>query len=335
MCEILAFTSCKGSTGKTAVATNTAVALAQAGRTVTLLEVNNSGSAFHGLRDFCTMKDFLLGCCSENELAVSYSANLNVIVTGEPVVPAEDRMIRLGGLSEALESQDYLIIDSPKGSTDKLEPISQAASRVFTVVTPEQIANTEAMSFVQDLSRYADGKQIYLILNKAPFDEMAEIICNRIEHDFTKILDIPVISIGFVSADQLDTKAHDACLPLNAFPSESPSASGILRLASIIDDAHREPMGEMGVESLLRRLMSNVPGGRRTLIMDLEDECDHGYPSSSQDEVELFRDIILEAWDSNDRDSLDFRNLYEIVRQVMELNRTDKDNPIYFPAPRL
>jgi flagellar biosynthesis protein FlhG len=335
MCEILAFTSGKGSVGKTTVAINTAVALAQTERTVTLLEVDRSGAAIHGMREFFTVKDLLLGCCSEDELPVAYSSNLNVIVTGEPVIPAEDRMIGLRGLSEALESRDYLIVDAPKGASDKLEIIGQAASRVFAVVTPEQIANTDAMSFVQDLSRYVAGKQIYLILNKAPFDEMAEIICNRIEHDFTQILGIPVISIGFVPEDQSIVKAAEMCFAFGAFPPESESASGILRLASMIDDAHKEPLGEMGVENLLRKLMSHVPGGRRTLLMELADECGHGYSAASQDEVELFRDIILEAWDCNDRDSLDFKNLYEIVRQIMEIDRADKDHAVYFPTTRL
>jgi MinD-like ATPase involved in chromosome partitioning or flagellar assembly len=335
MCEILAFTSGKGSTGKTSVATNTAAALAEMGRTVTLLEVNRSGAGIRGMRDFCTLNDFLLGCCSEDELAFAYATNFKVIVTGAPVVSTENRMIGLGSLSRGLESQDYLIIDAPKGVSDQLEPIVQAASDVFTVVTPEQIANTEAMSFVQDLSRHSEGKQIYLILNKAPFDEMAEIICNRIEHDFTQILGVPVISIGFVSEDQPAANDRDARLPLGVLARQSESASGILRLASVIDDAHRKQLGGTAVESLLRNLMSIVPGGRRTLLADLTEECGHDYQSVSQDEVELFRDIILEAWDCNDRDSLDFRNLYEIVRQMMEISRNDKNSQVYFPAPRL
>jgi MinD-like ATPase involved in chromosome partitioning or flagellar assembly len=335
MCEILAFTSGKGSTGKTSVATNTAAALAKKGRTVTLLEVKRSGSSIRGMRDFCTLNDFLLGCCSEDDLVFAYATNFNVIVTGAPVVSTDDRMIRLGGLSQELESLDYLIIDAPKGVSDQLEPIVRAASDVFTVVTPEQIASTDAMSFVQDLSRYTDGKQIFLVLNKAPFDEMAEIICNRIEHDFTQILGIPVISIGFVSEDQPGANDRDARLPLGVLAPESESASGILRLASVIDDSHMQQLGDKGVESLLRKLMSVMPGGRRTLLADLTDECGHDYPSGSQDEVELFRDIIMEAWDCNDRDSLDFRNLYEIVRQVMEISRTHKDSTVYFPAPRL
>jgi flagellar biosynthesis protein FlhG len=335
MCEILAFTGSKGSTGKTVVATDIAAALAQTGRTVTLLGVNRSGPAVHGTRGFFDLRDFLPGGFSEEELELACSANHDVIVTGEPFVPAAGCTTGVETLSEVIESRDYLIIDVPQAAGNKLESIARAASRVFTVVTPQQIAGTEAMSFVQAVSRHLDGKPIYLILNEAPFDEVAEIICNRIEHDFTQILQVPVIVIGFVSEALSETKGHDECFPLCAFPSDPDGKSGILRLACVIDDAHVEPPARGNVESLLRELLSKASEGRRWPSTGPTNQCSQGYLPASQDEVESFRDIILQAWDRNDKDSLDFKHLYETVRQVMDVNRTDKDQAVYFPEPRM
>lgn len=337
MCHIIAFTGAKGPSGKTSVAINTAMALARKGRTVTLLEADRSAAGSLGLPNCCTLRDHLLGCCSEEELVIPYADNLCVVLTGEPVIPAEDRMIRLSGLSEMLDAQDYLIIDAPKGLSDKLEAIAEAALDVFVVVTPEQIANTDAIAYVQDFNRRVPEKQPYLILNRAPFAEMAEIICNRMEHDFTKILGIPVICIAFLSQEMQSTEAQGAYSQRRCASREWTCSSEVYRLASTIDEAHREPIGnrQPDVESLLRRLMSILPGGRHMLLLDAEAECSHGYSESSPDDVELFREIILEALESNDPDSLDFDNLYAMVRQIVEASRTDRNDTPYFPAPRL
>ncbi|HMK34465.1 MAG TPA: hypothetical protein VK463_05315 [Desulfomonilaceae bacterium] len=334
MCELLAFTSVKGSSGKTAVAANTAMALAHLGHTVTLLEVHRSASRVLGAGRCCTLRDFVSGYCSEGELAIPVAENVTVVTTGEPPVSAETGAIRVQGIAKALESRDYVIIDAPEGVADSLEPVMQCASDVFAVVTPEQIANTEAISFVQDLNRISHGKQINLILNNAPFAEMAEIICNRIEHDFTQILGIPVICIAFIgekSALGEDPTANTSIM----FPPASEAWSGIRQLASTIQDAHRQPCGAVDIVGLLTKLMSAVPREKKMLLTGPEDVCPQMYAEASQDEVDLFREIILEAFESYHRDSLDFRNLYEMVRQLVEFSRSEKDCATYFPVSRL
>jgi MinD-like ATPase involved in chromosome partitioning or flagellar assembly len=336
MCRILAFTSAITPSGKTAIAINTAMALAQNGRTVTLLEVDRAAAGILGLQDYCTLKDYLLGCCSEEELVIPYMSNLNIVLTGEPIIPVEDRMTRLSGLSEMIEARDYLIIDAPKGSSDKLETIAEAAWDVFVVVTPEQVANTDAIAYVQEFNRRAPEKQPYLILNRAPFPEMAEIICNRIEHDFTQILGFPVVCIAFVPQEASAPEAQGADSRRECGFRELACSSEIARLASTIDEAHRERREDnaIHVESLLRKLMSVLPGGRRTLLLEPDDECGQGYPDAPRDEVELFREIILDALDSSDPASLDFNNLYIMVRQIIETSRAHEHETAYFPAPR-
>jgi len=140
----------KGGVGKSTVAANLAVSLAEAGRRTGLLDIDIHGPSIPKLLG---LEGALLPGPAEMMLPVSFNANLKVMSIGFLLPDDREAVIWRGPMKHKLISEflaqvewgelDYLVVDSPPGTGD--EPLSIAqlvhgADGAIVVTTPQEVA---------------------------------------------------------------------------------------------------------------------------------------------------------------------------------------------------
>ena len=338
MCEIVAFTGGKGSPGKTCLALNTAVTLGSIGATVLLVDMSGSAaniSGALGLRPLYNLNDLVWGYCSAEEAIVPWGENVGLVTLGEPIGwNGEDKMSRFLSLAPLLNRRNFVLIDTPAEDSECLAPLIEGAEHVLAVVTPEQVASAEALAFIMNLHRIAGGKHIYVILNRAPSSEISDLICNRLEHDIGRILGVPMTCLGYVPDEPLMASAAQSRWPFVVMAPESETSSCLAHVAGAITEICGTHRQNEGSERFLGDLFGCLQNDRPlSLAIQGRRSVRESFPQASQEEVELFRQIILEALDPKKADSLDFETMYQHVREVVETSK--RVNPVVagFPSP--
>lgn len=321
MCEIVAFTGGEGSPGRTFLAFNTAVTLGMMGFGVTLIETGGPRSglcAYFGLEPLHSCEDFALETCSASEAVVRCGENLDLLLQGRSAVALDkDKMGRLFTKITQFEKRDFVVVDAPGGASDSLLPLVLAASELFAVVTPDQMAAFESFWFIRKLSMIAPEKYIHVILNKAPMPEIAEIMCNRLEHDLGQISAIPMDCAWFVPEDPMVEEAARMRVPFVTYAPSSEASLRIMQLATAIELTRRERY-----HGKLRKIL-------QSLLFDLQAEDFNGVKMDSTirpDEIRFLQKVIMEALNSEEIDSVNFKNVYDVIREIMEASKNSAFN---------
>lgn len=181
----------KGGVGKSTVAVNIALALAQAGRTVGLLDVDVHGPSLPRLLSLSDAKPHIEPDCIE---PISWSRNLWVMSLGFMLPGPEQAVIWRGAMKNNLIRQflrdvtwgdlDFLVVDCPPGTGDEpltvLQTIGPEALAVV-VTTPQLLAVDDvrrSISFCREMGTPVLG----VVENMSGF--VCES-CGHVQHLFT------------------------------------------------------------------------------------------------------------------------------------------------------
>ncbi len=244
MCDILAFVGSGATPGRTTLAWNIAAALGRLGFTVTIADAGNNESglgSYLGIEPRITIGDWLLEEAWEDHFAVPVGERVSFAMLGETACTVgEISFARLTELSRRLAESDFLILDFAPGTVEDRLPLIESASEVYAVVTPDQVAGTEALFYVSRLYRSSGLEKISLILNRAPLWEIAEIISNRLEHDLRRILRVPARCIAHVPEDPLIPLSMQSKMSLLEYAPESVTSERLLEIAQTIAKSRTE-----------------------------------------------------------------------------------------------
>jgi Mrp family chromosome partitioning ATPase len=148
--RILLVMSGKGGVGKSSVAVNLAVGLAEAGHRVGLLDVDFHGPSIPRLLGFVG-KRVVLGS-DDKMLPLRYAKRLKVLSMGNCVESRDDAVMWRGPMKGAVIRQfvadtdwgklDYLVVDSPPGTGDEPMSVCQSmrGAQAVVVTTPQQLS---------------------------------------------------------------------------------------------------------------------------------------------------------------------------------------------------
>lgn len=316
MCEIVAFTGGEGAPGRTFLSFNIATILGFMGFGVTFIEAGNSNTgmcSYFGMEPVHSTYDFAVGLCSAEEVVIHCGSNLDLMVQSDesPVIGERENELLFTRLDE-LQKTDFIIIDAPEGVPDSLSPILDSASNILAVVTPDQVVSSESFRFIRNLATVCRGKHIHVILNRAPAPEIAEIMCNRLEHDFARMLGIPMDCAWFVPEDTCVNEAVSARLPFITLNPGSETSLKLVQLATAIEFATRDRY-----QGRLRQVL-------QALLVDLQSENvgrEKLCSNAGLDEYHCLQRTLMEALSADEVDSVDFPNFYEGIREIMEVSR--------------
>ena len=171
--SIYAVTSGKGGVGKTNIVLNLAIAFAEGGRDVLVLDADlglANMDVLLGLRPIHTLADVLLNQCSVAEALVEGPRGVKIL----PADSAHADFSRLGAgemmhifsLMRQLQGEaETILIDTASGISSNVRFFSSFAREILLIVTPEPTSITDAYATMKVLHRTNGEHNFKLMIN--------------------------------------------------------------------------------------------------------------------------------------------------------------------------
>ncbi len=236
---VLSLTSGKGGVGKTNISVNLAVALAQAGKRVVLLDADL------GLANV----DVVLGLTPERNLFHLFheGATLAEILYKTPygfsILPASSgvgemlelstgqKLELLEAVDELDESIDYLLVDTGAGIHDNVIYFNIAAQERIIVLTTEPTSLTDAYALIKVLKTQHGVEHYKILVNMAEDEKSAKGVFSRLYAACDHFLS--GISLDYLGAIPRDPAVRKAVLAQKPFFVASPQSAASLAVAKL------------------------------------------------------------------------------------------------------
>lgn len=262
--NVMAITSGKGGVGKTNIAVNLAVSLADQGRNVVLLDADL------GLANV----DITLGLKPQYDLShvISGERTLEEIVIKGPkginIVPASSGISSMTNLSTAEQAGlirsfgelsmpvDTLIVDTGAGIDLNVQAFTSACQTVVVVLCDEPTSITDAYALIKVLNARCGIKKFELLANMVDSEAQGRALYGKVSRVSDRFLDVHLGYLGAIPRDIYLRKAVQQQGPVVQLYPRSPSAKALNKLALELDSdfVGQENYGGLGffVERLIQ-----------------------------------------------------------------------------------
>ncbi|RLG57470.1 MAG: septum site-determining protein MinD [Hadesarchaea archaeon] len=227
--RLIAIASGKGGVGRTTIAANLGIALAELGKSTIIVDAGlttpDLALLFKLEKSVYTINDALAGEISISE--VLYTGPKGVKIA--PAAVSLDQMRRakpeyLAGLMRTVpEGTDFVIIDTPSGLRRETIAALRASREVLLITIPDMVSVSDCMK-TRLISEFLGLSPIGMVLNRVRGEEF-EISAKEIE----SILNVPVI--GLIPEDEDANRALNKGIPLIILEPKSRAARAIGALA--------------------------------------------------------------------------------------------------------
>lgn len=215
----IAVTGGKGGVGKTNVATNLAIAMAQLGKRVGILDADlglaNVDVMLH-VNPRYTLKHVVTGEKKIEDIIVKGPLGISVIAGSSGIKTMADLPVQIhkkliGELHRLNNLIDILIIDTPAGIGNNVLSFVLAADEILAVTIPDPMAYTDAYALIKVISRWRQDAQINLLINMvrtaAQAREVAEILKTVVRK-----YNLPLGRISYAGYIPYDSKIKNSLL---------------------------------------------------------------------------------------------------------------------------
>lgn len=258
--RVMAITSGKGGVGKTNVVAGLAMALANVGQRVVVLDADFGLANIDillGLSPTHTLEHVLRGEKLLEEILLDGPNGIKVIPASSGIqeltrldAAAELRLVQ--GLQRVSENQDWLLIDTAAGIHDSVIKLLMAAQEVILVTTPEPTSLVDAYAMVKVVHLRDPKKPLWLLVNNAQGETEAEETIEQLQAATQRFLGRELQVLGLIPADPHILQAvRQQRGVVEVFP-RSPSA---LAFRTIADQLKKKvPLQKDGFASFWKQL---------------------------------------------------------------------------------
>ncbi len=241
--RVIALASGKGGVGKTHVAVNLAVALAQLGRKVLLLDGDlglANVNVLLGVSPEYNASHLLERVRTFDEVVVTYRDEFDFIPAGSALASLAE--LELGAqvrFMEALElykrPYDYVLIDAAAGIGSNVRLALSMADEALVIMTPEPTSLTDAYALVKVASKYGIDIPFQVLVNRVRLAGDAREMFGFLNSTARSYLGVESGYAGYVYRDRVVERASREQTPfVLSFPN-APAARCIVALARRID----------------------------------------------------------------------------------------------------
>lgn len=234
----IAVTSGKGGVGKSNIALNLSIALAEIGHSVCLLDANlglGNIDLLCGLNGYWNLSHVITGARTLEEIMLQGPGGIDVIPGASGLAEIADcaEGVRRDLFQQLLpieQSHDFLVLDTGTGIHRQVRQFVSAADVALIVTTPEPTSMADAYATVKSLAGIEDMEPAVLV-NQAQSAEQADAVIDRIRQTSKLFVHQPVTSAGFIPHDPAVTAAVAARTPFLIQSPHTAASAAIQRLA--------------------------------------------------------------------------------------------------------
>ncbi len=237
--RVIAVTSGKGGVGKSNVAVNLAVTLAQAGERVIVMDADMGLANIDvllGLSPKMNLSHVIHGDCALEDTLIEGPSGVKIIPASSGVAymsdltPAENAGV-IRSFSELTEPVDTLIIDTAAGLSDSVISYTRAAREVVIVVCDEPASITDAYAMIKVLNRDYDMQRFHVLANQANSIQEGRELYAKLARVSERYLDVALDFLGSIPYDDYLKKAvQKQKAVVERFP-RSPSSMAFRQIA--------------------------------------------------------------------------------------------------------
>lgn len=213
--RVIAVTSGKGGVGKTNVSVNLAIALAQEGKEVMLMDADMglaNVDVMLGLHPTYNLSHVINGDRTLEEVMVAGPNGIRVVPSSSGVQKmAELNAAQHAGIirafSELGHDIDALIIDTAAGISESVVSYARAAQEVVVVVCDEPASLTDAYALVKLLNREYGINRFRILANMVNSAQEGRVLFQKLLAVTDRYLDVAMDLMGAVPQDEYLKKA--------------------------------------------------------------------------------------------------------------------------------
>ena len=237
--RVVAITSGKGGVGKTNVVAGLALALAQQGQRVVVMDADFGLANLDillGLSPKYTLEHVLRGEKVIEEILLDGPMGIRIIPASSGIqeltrldTMSELRLVQ--GLQRVAETADWLLIDTAAGIHDSVLKLLMAAQEVVLVATPEPTSLVDAYAMVKVLHLREATKPLWLLVNNGQSAGEAQETVDQLQAVTERFLGKQLRVLGMIPSDPhiLQAVRLQRCV-VDLFP-ESPATQAFHALA--------------------------------------------------------------------------------------------------------
>ncbi len=208
--QVVAVTGGKGGVGKSNVSVNMAIALAELGKRVVLLDADLGLANLDillGLSVNKNISDVLAGNASLADIMVEGPSGIKII----PASSGAQQMANLGevehagiitAFSELADYMDILIVDTAAGISKTVTSFVRAVQEAIVVVTDEPTSITDAYALIKVLNRDCRMNRFRMVSNMVKSPKEGQILFNKLVKVTDRFLDVSLQYCGAIPWDE-------------------------------------------------------------------------------------------------------------------------------------
>ncbi len=260
--RVIAVASGKGGVGKTNISTNMAIAYANLGKRVVLMDADlglanvnvvlgmiPKYNLYHLIRRQKTMREIIMETNYGISIVAGASGFSKIANLNE-----EERQGFVEELSE-LSNADVVIVDTGAGVSNNVLSFVAAADEAIIVTTPEPTAITDAYGIIKVIATEIDniGLSLKLIVNRVSSVTEGKKVAERVCNIAGQFLNLKVDYLGYVYDDP---DVHQSVLRQKPFIVSNPKSKASICLQHIVGRLEKVEFREGGgVAQFLKRLI--------------------------------------------------------------------------------
>ncbi|MFQ5701734.1 MAG: MinD/ParA family protein [Acidobacteriota bacterium] len=269
--HVVSIASGKGGTGKSVLASNLAVLLAEKGR-VTILDADLSLANIHILYNLMPEFDvshLISGKKSLKDILMQGPRGVNVIPGGSGVPElATLSQGMFGSFADGIaflhETTDLLLVDAPSGLDRQALTFLLASDQVLVVTTEGITAMTDAYAVVKSVLTRRPNASVVIVVNQARSYAEGMETFQKIAHVARKFLGRELALGGIIPFDEAVERSVAERVPVTISHPASPAARSIVSVAGRVStffERSRPPL-----TPFVARLKGLVEGGKARAV---------------------------------------------------------------------
>jgi flagellar biosynthesis protein FlhG len=232
-CHAVAVVSGKGGVGKSNLAVNLALGLAERGVRAALVDLDMglaNADLLLNIQPRYTLAHVLSGVRTVEEVIETGPFGITFVagasgLHGLANLSEFERQSLAAQLRKLDHSTDIVVFDCGAGLSRNVITFAQAADRILVVTTPEPTALTDAYAMIKSCRSSSHGQNVSLVVNMAHSRAEADRVYRRVSAVAKRFLNFPIANGGFILHDRVVELAVRERRPfLIGYPASSASA---------------------------------------------------------------------------------------------------------------